>query len=235
MKRLYTLLSLLVITTSLGAKILVPQNVADFNDIISRNPYAIVHYINYANSSDDKLKEQALTSMKAEFAQSANESAHTLAGIAFIGANSRITPDLLASVESNNQLKKGDYNDDFSVIFMYKNGKPVTDSTGYLATLTGAFDQADLGVFIQKYLGDYITYQLQQAEARRIAQPATRTVTRVYEQQPIYRYSEPVYYDDYYYRRPRIGIGLGFGGGWGWGGGWGRRGWGPGFGFGIGF
>lgn len=116
---------------------------------------------------------------------------------------------------------------------MLNNGKPVKDDSGRLAMLKDAFDQADLGTFIEQYLGDYIGYQMKQTQAQQYAVQEPRTVTR-YVEQPVYSYSyDPYYYDDYYYRRrPRFGIGVGFGGGWG----WGRRGWwGPGVGFGIGF
>lgn len=233
MKRLNIFIGLLVLSTQLGAKIYTPDSTAAFFDVINQHPYAVVHFINYAQVNDDKLKEQALTSMKTEFAQSSNESQHVLANIAFIGINSKVAPNVLSEVESRNGLKKDDNSKEFSVVFLYNDGKPVVDSTGYLATLTDAFDQGDLGVFVQKYLGDYIGYQVQQAQAYQASQPTT--VTR-YVEQPVY-YSTPTYYsDDYYYRRPRIGFGLGLGwGGYGWGG-WRRRGWGgPGFGFGIGF
>ena len=200
MKRLYILSSLLVLTSGLGAKILVPDNKSDFLAMIARNPYAVVHYINYEQVGDDKLKEQALNSMKLAFSASANESAHVLAGLAFIGINSNVAPHLLADIEAEYQIKKSVSAENFSTVFLFKNGDPALDEAGNLATLNNAFDQADLGIFIQQYLGEYVSYHVQQAQARAAMQPA-RTVTRVVEQ-PVYRYStsyaQPVYVDPYY-------------------------------------
>ncbi len=233
MKRLYMLMSFLVLTSGLGAKIYIPEGKNDFLDGLSRHPYAVVHYINYEQVGDDKLKQQALESMKTAFNQSSNESAHVLAKLSFIGINSRIAPDLMTDLEKQYNVQKTDTSKDFSIIFLLNNGKPVLDEAGRLAMLKNAFDQADLGTFIEKYLGDYIAYQIQQTQAQQYTIQEPRTVTR-YVEQPVYRYSyDPYYYDDYYYRRrPRFGIGVGFGGGWG----WGRRGWwGPGFGIGVGF
>ena len=174
-----------------------------------------------------------------------------LSRISFIGTNSRTVPDLIVDIEKQHNVPRTDTSTDFSIVFLLKNGKPVQDDSGGLAMLKNAFDQADLGTFIEKYLGDYIAYQLQQSQARaqQYAVQEPRTATRYVEQpvsryveqpvsryveQPVYRRSySPVYVEPYVYGGygypygygygPGVGIGFGFGG---------RRG-GVGFGFGI--
>ncbi|MGE0010290.1 MAG: hypothetical protein AB7F19_07205 [Candidatus Babeliales bacterium] len=236
MKRLLILIGALIISAQTGAIVYTPQSQNAFNNLLEQNPYAVVHFINYDKVADDKLTELALSEMKDAFGKAAMDPQYLRANIAFIGINSRIVPNLISDIEAKNSLKKGDSASHFSDVFLYNNGSPVKDSTGYLATLTDAFDQSDLGVFIQQYLGDYISYKVQQAQAYQVSQPTT--VTTRYVERPVYTYTSRPYYDyddDYYYyrRRPRLGIGFGWGGGWG----WGRRGWGwgPGVGFGIGF
>lgn len=239
MKRLY-LLSILLLASGLCAHIFIPEGKNEFFEGLPRHPYAVVHYINYEQVGEDKVKEEALNAMKTAFSNSSNESAHVLAKISFIGVNSRLAPDLISDIEQRYQLKKSDMSKDFSVVFLFKNGKPVQDESGKLAMLENAFDQTDLGTFIQQYMGDYIAHQIQQAEARALytVQQQPRTVTRYVEQPVYYRTEQPAYYRSepsvyvgpyWGYGYPYYGWGPGFGIGFGFGG---RRG---GFGFGLGF